>query len=601
MTRSIASQRFTPSRRRRVFPPQAEGLEGRRLMSAGDLDLSFGSGGYSLTGTTSANVVQLQSDGKILAAGHTASNGVDFRLVRLTSTGALDSSFGSGGSVTADFAGRQDIAHRLAVLPSGGILVVGTAGDVEARVGKGNKVSYFDNWDFGLVQYLPNGTPDPSFGAGSKVTTNISTYSTTDSNNKRDEALALGVQDDGKIVVGGRAWTGANTTEAVLVRYNSDGTLDTSFGQGGVDRISMPNFNYNGVWDLAIERGDPTNPNDDKIVTMEVPDTPDASGNLHWSMQVARYNLDGTLDSTFGANGRTTTTMPGQVYAWAMAVQSDGSIVLGGDYDYQNGTPSDLMVARFTPSGTVDSTFGNGGIVLFNAGGAEYGRSVAVQPGDGKIVLAGHTGSSAALVARFNSTGAIDTSFGSGGVATNAFANLGSPLNSLALQPDGGIIAVGGAQTRIDSKTTKTEFLVARYQGDPVAPYSASMASTRGATSIIPSTETGQSGSTDSATNFGSGTDRVYQLDVARSLTSGSQSPSTRFALAAGNTNPRGIADPPTPTSNGPQPALVHGASHPFANRFARHQAKAQHLRAWNSTARTFPAAASRLRSHAQA
>src|SRR5262249_50389076 len=146
----------------------------------------------------------------------------------------LDSSFGSGGSVSLDFAGRQDIANDLAVQADGKILVVGEAGDIEARAGKGNKISYYDNVNFGLVRYLPNGALDTGFGTGGKVSTNISTYTTTDWNNKRDSAKAIAVQDDGKIVVGGYAYTGSATTDAVLVRYNTNGTPDTSFGQSGI-------------------------------------------------------------------------------------------------------------------------------------------------------------------------------------------------------------------------------------------------------------------------------------------------------------------------------------------------------------------------------
>ena len=284
------------------------------------------------------------------------------------------------------------------------------------RAGKGGKVTYYDNQDFGLARYLPGGTLDTSFGSGGKVATNISTYTTTDQYNKRDDAQTLAVQDDGKIIVGGKVWTGASTMDAVLVRYTPNGTLDTSFGQGGIVRIATPNFNHNGVWDVAIQRGDPTDPADDKIVTMEAPNTPDAAGNLHWSMQVARYNLDGTLDTTFGTVGRTTTTMPGQLYAWSMALQADSSIVLAGDYDYRNGTPSDLMLARYTATGVPVATFGNNGVVLANAGGTEYGRSVAIQPGDGKIVVAGYT-SSSALVARFQADGSFDFGFGNQGVA----------------------------------------------------------------------------------------------------------------------------------------------------------------------------------------
>ena len=157
----------------------------------------------------------------------------------------------------------------MAVLADGRILVAGYAGNVEVCAGKGGKVTYYDNQDFGLARYLPGGTLDTSFGSGGKVATNISTYTTTDQYNKRDDAQTLAVQDDGKIIVGGKVWTGASTMDAVLVRYTPNGTLDTSFGQGGIVRIATPNFNHNGVWDVAIQRGDPTDPADDKIVTME--------------------------------------------------------------------------------------------------------------------------------------------------------------------------------------------------------------------------------------------------------------------------------------------------------------------------------------------
>src|SRR5262245_21401720 len=202
MTRSFPIHRQANRKPRRTFRPQTEGLEGRQLLSAGDRDLSVGSGGFFLAGPTSAAAVQIQTDGKILAAGHAPSNGTDFRLVRLTSSGAVDASFGSGGGVTTDFTGRQDTAQDMAVLTDGRIVVVGTAGNVEVVPRKGKTNDYYSHDDFGLVCYFSAdttittgpyagsykaGSLDPRFGAGGKVTTNISTYTTTNPINKGDD------------------------------------------------------------------------------------------------------------------------------------------------------------------------------------------------------------------------------------------------------------------------------------------------------------------------------------------------------------------------------------------------------------------------------
>jgi uncharacterized delta-60 repeat protein len=473
------------SHRRPAFRPGAEALEDRQLLNAGDLDTTFGATGpgYTLPGPLGANAVQIQSDGNILAAGTTTStsNGLDFRQTRLTPSGTPDTSFGSGGSVTTDFAGRDDRANDLAVLGNGKILVVGDAGNVEARAGKGNKVTYYDNVDFGLVRYNSDGSLDTTFGPNhtGKVTTNISQYTTTDTNNKRDSAKAVAVQDDGKIVVGGLAWTGAGTADAVLVRYNADGSLDDGsandttpgdhFGSGGIVQIHLAGFRGSGVWDLAIQRGDPNNLTDDKIITFEDPSKLDASGNAHYGVAVARYNLDGSPDNSFGTGGRTITIdMVGYMDGWKMASQGDGSIVVAGDYSSQLVAPRDLMLVRFTPGGLLDTGFGNGGIVRYADAGLGTHESVAIQPGDDKIVVSGYV--SSALVARFTSNGAIDTSFGNGGVATLGVSGSGS--YDVALQTDGKVVAVGSAQN---------QFLAARFLGDP-APLQPSSAAPRGTT-----------------------------------------------------------------------------------------------------------------------
>jgi uncharacterized delta-60 repeat protein len=461
MTRLFSTHRQATQRPRPKFRGNAEGLEERQLLSAGVLDPTFGTGGYTLAGPLSAQAVQIQPlNGDILAAGeiYPTSTGGDFRVVALTPSGTLDSSFGSGGSVTTDFAGKEDRLQAMAVMSDGRFVAAGWADTGTGSV-KGLPVT---NYDVAVARYLPGGSLDTSFGTGGKVTTNISTYSTTDTFNKRDEANAVVVQDDGKIVVGGYSYTPQGTTEGVLVRYNTNGTLDTTFGGTGLVQINLPNFNSDGVWALAILR-DPANAANDKIVTMEAPKT--SSG---YSVGVARYNLDGSLDASFGTNGRMVTTVPGvSLGDWAMALQSDGSVVVTGYYQYTNGTPQDTFLLRYTAAGVLDSTFGNNGIVVFDAGGSDVGYSVAIQPSDGKILVAGYSSltNGSAFVARFQTGGTLDTTFGSNGEALDTFANSGSSFHGLAVQSDGKIVAVGGA-TSTSRKTTTNNFLIARFLGD---------------------------------------------------------------------------------------------------------------------------------------
>jgi uncharacterized delta-60 repeat protein len=468
MTRSFSTHRLATRKPRRTFRPQAEGLEGRQLLTAGALDTTFNSTGYALPGPSTAYSVQIQPlNGDILAAGEDSNgNAGNFRVVALTSSGALDPSFGSNGSVTTDFAGKEDRAQDMAVMPDGRIVVAGWADTGVGQV-KGNTVY---NYDIAVARYLPSGALDASFGNGTgKVTTNISTYTSTDLYNKSDMGWTVAIQEDGKIVVGGKSEIASNLTEGVLVRYNTDGTLDSTFNPSGpmpgVVQINLPNFKGDEVTDVAILR-DPANPANDKIVTEEAP-YPDPSG--YFSVAVARYNLDGSPDTTFGTNGRTVTTTLSTNGPGSMALQSDGKVVVAKSCP-QAGAPSELALFRYTTAGVLDSTFGNNGIALYNdpTGTSDVGNSVAIQPSNGDILVAGASNTSSSqstILARFQTNGAIDTSFANNGVARNSFTNAGSYFNDVTLQPDGKMVAVGWASST-SGKTTTRNFLIARFQGD---------------------------------------------------------------------------------------------------------------------------------------
>ena len=464
MTRSYLPDNRTIPRRRPAFCPRAEALEGRRLLNAGDLDLAFGRGGAVLACDNAANAVQLQTDGKVLAAGGSASG--DFALVRLTPGGALDSTFGSGGRVTTDFAGKADLANDTAVLADGGVV---TAGWADMGTGKVRGV-LVTNHDFAVACYLPSGALDTNFGNGTgKASTNISTVTTSDQYNRLDEAYALAIQADGTYVLGGKTQAGPNAwnRDAALVRYTASGALDTGFGQGGKVVTHLPSGEGSVIQDLAIQP-------DGKIIAAGY--TQAAVGSYYWKIFVARYNADGTLDRTFGTGGVVTTPINASdsIYANGMALQSDGSIVVAGAYEDAARTQEDLVLARYTATGSLDPTFGVGGIARYvTAGAKEVGHSVAIQPTDGKLVVVGSYGTSGgpalSVVARFQSNGTIDTGFGSGGVAINAFSNSESWLNDVAVQTDGKIIAVGLARTQVNANSSRSDFLIARYLGDPVA------------------------------------------------------------------------------------------------------------------------------------
>lgn len=488
MTESCANFK---SRRRngRAHSPRVELLETRQLLNAGDLDLSFGNGGSVLTSPQSdpsetspdfGNAVQIQSDGGIVVAGSAAGN--DFGLIRLLPSGALDSSFGTGGRVVTDFFGNpSDSAADLAVQIDGKIIAVGLANAGSFRPNR----SIYNN-DFGVVRYLPNGTLDPTFGpAGNgKVNTDISTYSSTDGNNHRDEASAVALQGDGSVVVGGYSVSGTTGQDATLVRYDTSGNLDSTFGIGG-KVVTAVGPGDDRIHDLTLLP-------DGRILVMgSVVD-----GTSHYSLFLAQYQANGQLDTTFGTAGTGISIISASpslsLGGYGLALQPDGRILVAGLVDPLGGasvsSQADLAVVRLTSNGTLDTSFGGSGIVTLNRGNLDMARGIALQ-GDGSVVVGGvsrsTSGANDSLVARFLPDGSLDPSFGNGGVTVSSFSSgLHDEFNGLALQSDGSIVAVGEATvvtTVKHNQVNDMDFLVARYQGatTSLAVLSPSMASTQ--------------------------------------------------------------------------------------------------------------------------
>ncbi len=378
-------------------------------------DTSFGFDGLMVSGFGSADDIgydiAIQSDNKIVIAGESKKSNPDkdkdFAVVRYTKSGGLDYSFGNGGKITADFGGN-DTARAVAVQSDGKIVVSG--------------YSETDG-DFALVRYTSNGDLDNTFGTCGKVTASFSNY---------DMCFDIAVQSDGKIVAAG---TSSRLNQDVAVaRYNSDGTLDTGFGSGGVAVTPVGTGDDSGLGLILRPDG--------KIIVTGYSDNGSDK-----DFTVIQYNTDGTLDTGFGTGGKVTTPIGnGDDLCYAGAIQSDGKIVLAG-YSY-NGSDYDFAAVRYDTDGSPDTEFGTGGKVTARIGtGDDFGYAVTIQS-DGKIVIAGrsHNGSDYDFAAvRYNSDGTPDTDFGTDGRVTTAIGTGDDGGFGMAVQPDGNIVVTGNS------------------------------------------------------------------------------------------------------------------------------------------------------------
>ncbi|AVH73051.1 NHL repeat-containing protein [Nostoc sp. 'Lobaria pulmonaria (5183) cyanobiont'] len=401
------------------------------LLAPGNLDTTFGVGGKVITnigGSDTAYAVAIQADGKIVVVGETYNSNGDFAVARYNPNGSLDSSFGNSGKAIADFANQTDRAYSVAIQSDGKILIGGITYN-------GNQV------DAGLVRYNSNGSLDTSFGNGGKVVTNFE--------GKNEWIQSITVQSDGKIIVGGylNPNDGSLNNDFALIRYNSDGSLDTSFGNGGKVITSMSN-GQDFIASILIQP-------DGKIVVTG--SAMNINGNNNFIL--ARYNSNGSIDTNFGSNGKVITDFPGtDDFANSVALQSDGKIVVAGSTG-NIGANGDFALARYNSDGTLDANFGNGGKVVTDLGSSnDVGQSLAILQ-NGKIVVSGfaQNGSDRRdfALAVYNSNGSLDTSFGNSGKVITPVASSYSQNTAVAVQSDGKIVVSG---------SDNGNFLVTRYE-----------------------------------------------------------------------------------------------------------------------------------------
>lgn len=403
------------------------------------LDPTFGVNGVVLSSLGDGNdyvqSMAIQDDGKIVAVGRflasTAVGGGDFAVVRYNPDGSLDTTFGTGGSVSIDFGISRDFATTLALQIDGKIVVGGFSSI--------NGTSNMN--DFAVARLNANGTLDSSFDGDGKVTTTVGPNA--------DTIRALAIQSDGKIVVAGISFS--TQDEFAIVRYNPNGSLDTTFdGDGKVIRSIGPGNDFANA--LVIQ-------SDLKIVVAGA--AMNSSG--LFDFVCVRFNTNGSLDSSFSSDGVAFVDFgSNNEGASGLALQPDGKMVLSGYYASLSNS-DDFALCRIGADGNIDSTFGIGGKVSTPFGtGIDQSSGVAVQP-DGKIISVGYAfinGASQFVATRHNGNGTADLAFDDDG---KVVTELGGPSNQafcIAIQSDGKILVGGQSNHHV---------AMLRYMGDPRA------------------------------------------------------------------------------------------------------------------------------------
>src|SRR5262249_40962988 len=316
----------------------------------------------------------------------------------------------------------------------GKIVAAGTA----ANGGTGN--------DFALSRYSTAGVLDTTFGSSGKTLTDFA--------GGNDQALAMAIQpSDGKIVAAGVAFNGTNGNDYAVARYSVDGAVDTGFGRTGEGHTEFPGGN-----DIA------------RAITIQSSGKIVVVGGNNNDFALARLNADGSLDTGFGAAGRTMTDFSnGNDQAFAVAVDSTGKLVVVGSATNRT-TGIDFALARYDSNGNLDTTFGTGGKVTTPVSpGSDTDQALAVAiDSSGKIIAAGFCSGGAAgteiAPVRHNNDGRVDTTFGTGGKVTTPVSagNADDRAFAVAIQSDGKIVA-GGATT---NSGTGSDFALVRYNGD---------------------------------------------------------------------------------------------------------------------------------------
>jgi uncharacterized delta-60 repeat protein len=398
--------------------------------AGGALDPTFSQDGIVVAGKGGGNASAVQVDGKIVTVGDKSGNfTLDGAVVvnRFNANGSVDTTFGTNGSVTTNVSSYDDSA-RSVVIQSNGKIIVGGNARFDQNVARGGRAL--------LIRYNANGSLDTSFGNAGTVITNLANGAGSDINQVITDLV---LQPDGKILASAYDARGLGQTRFTILRYNSNGSLDTSFsGDGIINNVG------NGAYAIALQA-------DGKII---------AAGNNSLDPLLFRYLPNGRPDSSFGVNGRVDTPfiIPSdgskQGSVSSLAIQPDGKILAGGTFYI----PGELFqnryfVLRYLSNGRLDTSFDGDGAVFAPDGLKPTSLSEIALQANGRIVVGGTFNETLITVAnndedifltRLNSNGSVDTSFGQAGLITKDFLPAKrtdkDSMGRFVLQKDGKII-----------------------------------------------------------------------------------------------------------------------------------------------------------------
>jgi uncharacterized delta-60 repeat protein len=396
-----------------------------RFLENGLPDNSFGEDGCVVPlipeNQSVATALAVQTDGKLVLAGWSWT-GTDSRFVaaRCNTDGTMDTSFDGDGVVETDLGTPNDYAHAVAIQSNGAIVLAG-------YTALSGQVSHM-----ALVRYLSNGALDNSFDGDGRLSLSIG--------NTGDGAYALAIQrgstgkPDRILVAGVGSNLGPTQNGIALARLNLNGTLDTGFdGDGKLLTLSAGRSLFTSALAITTDRGG----------TVLITVGGSASGAGEASFMAARYTSAGALDASFDGDGLAFASISAPViYGTALRVVS-GGLLLAGRADV-NGGP-DMAVARLTSAGALDPSFNGTGARVENVGaGSVFGDAVALQA-DGRILVAGNGGvlRRPFELVRCLPDGSLDTSFGTGGVADDAAGIGEAPPVGVVVQPDARIVVAG--------------------------------------------------------------------------------------------------------------------------------------------------------------
>jgi uncharacterized delta-60 repeat protein len=392
------------------------------LAAPGDLDPTFDGDGkktIDYTGVDLGGAVAVQPDGKIVVVGNGNPN-ADVAVARLEPDGSFDPTFDGDGVVGVDF-GAFEFGNAVALQPDGKIVVAGFSRD---------PVQAGSDEDIIVLRLRPDGTLDPEFDADGGKRIEFGGL---------DSADAVVVQPDGRIVIVGQGLS----SSVVVVRLNPDGSFDPTLEDDGILFASFGGTDDDGHA-VALQP-------DGKIV---VAGSTNAGGG---QMGVMRLHADGTFDTSFDFDGKRTIAFGAPSAAAAVAIQPDGAIIVAG----AGGPLQDIAVARLAPDGALDPTFAGDGATLVDLGGDDHASALALQS-NGKIVLVGDADEFDVAAVRLHPDGALDLGFDGIG---SVLVDFGSDEEGrgVVLQADGKIVIAGS--TRVSNQDFNT--VVVRMEGDP--------------------------------------------------------------------------------------------------------------------------------------